>query len=726
MVAAPVGRRNRGTTDPSCGTTVSRLEATVLQVPERLTRAVLRHRTLVIAVWAVVLGAGIAAAAALPGRLATSFSVPGTQSQRAQTILERHFGERPDGTFTVVFRVRHPSDRQLQRRLRRELARAATAVPTGHVQGPLRPGGGILYGEVATTLDLQHAKSWTGPLRAALHQPGGPPALVTGQPAIQHDLDPVLASDLRLGEGVALPAALLVLLLVLGPSVAVLVPFIVAACTIGATMIVVWALAHAVTLVGFVPNLVELIAIGLAVDYSLLIVHRFREELDAGDVDEAVVRTAATAGRTVRASGLTVAIGLAVLLVVPVPFVRSLGLAGLVVPLASIVASATLQPVLLSRLGRRAGRPHRRRDSRIWERLASTIMRRPVLFLVAGGLLLAAAAAPVAFLRLTPGSFSGLPRAPEAMRGLSLLSERAGAGALTPIEVVVDGGRRGAAVSPVVHRAMERLGDSIFHDREAYVTALGNRPPLVDPSRRYARVLVVARHEYGAGPTQALVRRIRGELVPAARFPAGVRVDVGGAPAQGVDYLDRAYGAFPWIVLCALLLTYVVLLRAFRSLVLPLKAVLVNVVSVAAVYGLLVVVFEWGAGDARIDGWIPILLFALLFGLSMDYEVFLVSRMREAWDAGHDNATAVAYGLARTGRIVTAAAAVMVAAFMGFAVGRIEPLRVFGVGLALGVLVDATLIRVVLVPAVMAVLDRWNWWLPARVARLARVQPSSR
>jgi RND superfamily putative drug exporter len=694
-------------------------------VPEALTRAVLRHRNAVLAAWVAVLVAGVVAAVALPGRLATSFAVPGSESQRAQAILQRHFGERPDGTFVVVFRVAHPSDRRVQQRLRRELAAAARVVPTGHVVGALRPGGRVLYGEVATTFDLQHAKRWTLPLRRALQRAGGPPALVTGQPAIQHDLEPVLSSDLRRGEVVALPAALLVLLLVLGVSLAALVPFVVAACTVAGTLGIVWALAHAVTVGSYAPNLVELVGIGLAVDYSLLVVHRFREELARHDVDEAVVRKSASAGRAVLLSGLAVAIGLAVLLVAPVPFVRSLGLAGLVVPLASIAAAATLQPALLALLGHRVGRPRGARDTRFWEGLARTIMRRPVAFLLAGVIVLAGSAAPSAFLRLTPGSFAGLPQQPEAVAGLLLLQERAAAGALTPIEVVVDGGAPGAALSPAVHGAVERLGDAIFHDPEAYVTVLGSTPPYVDSTRRYARLVVVARHAYGAESTRALVARLRDRLVPGARFPAGIRVEVGGAPAQGVDYLARAYGAFPWLVLGALLLTYAVLLRGFRSLLLPLQAVLLNVLTVAAVYGLLVVVFQWGVGDAQIEAWIPIFLFALLFGLSMDYEVFLVSRMREAWDADRDNRRAVAHGLARTGRIVTAAAAIMVAAFMGFAAGRVEGLRQFGVGLSLAVLLDATIVRAVLLPAAMAVLDRWNWWLPARVARLARVEASS-
>jgi RND superfamily putative drug exporter len=231
------------------------------------------------------------------------------------------------------------------------------------------------------------------------------------------------------------------------------------------------------------------------------------------------------------------------------------------------------------------------------------------------------------------------------------------------------------------------------------IVASGHRPPYVDATGRWARIFVAARHDYGAPETQALVRRLRGY--------APRNAVASGAPAQGVDFLDRAYAAFPWLVAAVLAVTFLVLLRAFNSLLLPLKAVLLNLLSVGATYGLLELIFR-----RPVDGWIPIVLFATLFGLSMDYEVFVVSRMREAWERTGDNAEAVAYGLERTGGIVTTAAAVMVAAFLGFAVGRVEALREFGTGLALAVAIDATLVRAVLLPSLMAVLGRWNWWVP--------------
>jgi uncharacterized membrane protein YdfJ with MMPL/SSD domain len=721
-------------------------------VLERWVRIVLRFRFAVLVAWLVVLAAGVIAASQLPPLLSIAFDVPGTESAKAAAILERNFDERPDGSFTVVFRVKHPSDKRLQAQLRKRVETAAGQVPTGHA-GKLRDGDGILYASIDTTLGLQEAARHTEALRKALNDPSGPRGYVTGQPAIQHDLDPVIAKDMRRGETLAIPVAFLVLLVVLGFSFATLVPFAFAACTIAATMLVVFGLAHEVTMATYLPILIELIGLGLAIDYSLLVVYRFREEVERTETtDEAVVRTMATAGRTVLSSGTAVAIGLALLLFMPVPFIRSMGIGGLLIPITSMAAMVTLQPVLLSLLGPRGARRYpvaavmRSRlglalpslpgtsdvERGLWARIARTIMRRPLVFLVAATTLLVAAAIPAFFIQLTPGSLSGLPHALESTRGYTVLREGIGPGVITPTQVVVDTGTAGGARDPAVEAAVDRLGDRLFKDFELVGIASGPKPPYVDPTRRYARVVTAGVNEYGARSTQDYVKRVREKDVPAARFPEGTTVVVGGAPAAGVDYLARAYGTFPWLVLGALLLTFVVLMRAFRSLLLPLKAVLLNLLTVAAVYGLLVSLFSWGWGSGllglphadEIEGWIPIFLFAVLFGLSMDYEVFIVSRMRESWDHVPDNARAVAHGLERTGRIVTAAAVIMMAAFLGFAGGRIVALQELGVGLALAVLIDATLVRAVLVPSLMAVVGRYNWWLPASLARMLRVAPS--
>jgi uncharacterized membrane protein YdfJ with MMPL/SSD domain len=460
-----------------------------------------------------------------------------------------------------------------------------------------------------------------------------------------------------------------------------------------------------------------------------------------GDVEAAIVRTMQTADRAVLFSGATVAIGLALLLFIPLPFVRSIGVGGFLIPIASIAAALTLQPALLSIYGRGgvariAVLPVRFRrrdaDAGFWHRLAGSIMRRPLAFLAVGAALLIAAAIPVFGLKLTPGSASGIPQFPQSVRGFDLLKHSIGPGAISPTQVVVDSGRPNGVGRPDVQAAIGRLAGRVRADRETAALRFAARPPFVDPSGRYEELIVAGRDEYGSEAAQSFVRRLRGRLVPAARFPSGVRVLAGGGPPQGVDFLDQAYRYFPWLVAAVLVLTYFLLMRAFRSVLLPLKAVILNLLSVAASYGMLVVVFKWGVGSSvlglyqigQIEGWIPIFLFAMLFGLSMDYEVFLVTRMREEWDHGRDNRDAVGYGLERTGRIVTAAAIVMVAAFSGFVAGRIVGLQEFGIGLAVAIFVDATLVRAVLVPSLMALFGRYNWWLPRPLARVVRVPES--
>jgi RND superfamily putative drug exporter len=659
-------------------------------VLERWAYRVVRFRAPVLLAWLAVLLLGVAASARLAPLLANSFSVPGTDSERARQLLQKEFGERPDGTFTVVFRTRSTNG------LAARLEQAARVVPTGQ-PGALQRQGGIVFADVRTTLDLQHAKRSTGALRRALR--GTPTALVTGQPAVQADLDPIFSGDLHSGEAIAVPLTLAVLLALFGLSLAVVIPFLVAACTIAATLGLLYLVAHEVSMVAYVRNLVELIGLGLAVDYSLLVVHRYREELARGGTPEdAVARTVATAGRAVAFSGSAVAVGLGLLFVVPVPFIRSMGIGGLLIPLVSVAAALTLQPALLSLLGTRIG--GRSRGGAFWGRVARAIMRRPWAFLAAGTAVLVALALPALGLRLTPGSLTGIPSSAESVRGYNALRDAVGGGLVTPTDVVVVDG--GAA-------ATRRLADELFHDPETLVVASGKHPPYVTAGGRFRQVIVANRHEWGDAATKRFVHDLRDRLIPAARFPAAARVYAGGAPPQGVDFIARTYDAFPWLVLSVLAFTYVVLLRAFRSALIPLKAIVLNALSVAAAYGVLALVF-----GHPIEAWIPVFLFATLFGLSMDYEVFMVSRIREAHDGGDDDTPAVAHGLERTGPIVTAAAAIMVAAFSGFVVGRIEGLREFGVGLAAAVTLDATVVRAILVPSVMAVLGRWNWWLPGR------------
>ena len=712
---------------------------------------VLRFRWLVIALWAAVTVAGFVGYLRLAPLLTNQFTVPGTDSERVRTTLQKEFGSRSDGSFQVVFAVRDARDPALLRRLALVVDRAAAQVRTGKATQPVVASEHVVYVNLLTSLDFSHAKAYTPRIVRAVGTPAGVErAYVTGAPAIQYDLDPIFKHDLLRGEAVALPIAFLVLVAVLGLSAALAIPFMFAAATIlGALGILYWVAQVAATPT-YATNLVQLIGLGIAVDYSLLVLYRFREELaDGKSADAAVVRTMETAGRSVVFSGLTVAIGLALLIALPLPFMRMLGVAGFLIPVVSLLAALTLQPALLAVFGRRGvarvrvGRrrtgpslaPSTMRDpeSGFWARLARSIMKHPVRYLCAGSTVLLLAATPALWIAVTPGSTFGIPRFPQAVRGFDVLRAATGPGAVAPTQVLVDAGPGGNVRAPNVEAAISRLLVELHQDAEvarAYWLPTGR---FVSRNGRYAQVIALTRDDYGEPKAQAFARRLRSRLIPGARFPAGDRVLAGGGPPQGVDFLTQAYRYFPYLIAAVLALTYVLLARAFRSLLLPLKAVVLNLLSVGASYGLLVVIFRWGVGhaligtykDAQVEGWIPIFLFAVLFGLSMDYEVFLVTRMRETWDEGADNATAVAHGLERTGRIITAAAIIMCAAFSGFVAGRIVGLQEFGVGLAVAIFLDATIVRSLLVPSLMALFGRWNWYLPVRAERLLRLRPST-
>ena len=324
-----------------------------------------------------------------------------------------------------------------------------------------------------------------------------------------------------------------------------------------------------------------------------------------------------------------------------------------------------------------------------------------------------------------------------------MLETTLGPGVLAPHQLVVDTHKAGGADDPAVVAAQRRLIAELRKDPGVIAStvaapilvedpAQARQANLVDDTGRVLQIRVAGKTDAGTEEAMDLVDRIRERYVPAARFPSGSETLLSGAPAFGVDFIDKAYSAFPWLVLAVLIVSYLLLLRAFRSVVLPLKAVLMNLLSVGATYGVLVLVFQHGGGELiglqespQIEGWIPIFLFAMLFGLSMDYEVFLLSRIREEWEKRHDNDQAVAYGLEHTGRIITAAAIIMIAAFAGFTAGSFVGLQEFGVGLSAAILLDATVVRAVLVPATMKLLGKWNWYMPERVRRALRLgEPS--
>jgi RND superfamily putative drug exporter len=421
------------------------------------------------------------------------------------------------------------------------------------------------------------------------------------------------------------------------------------------------------------------------------------------------------------------------MLLLPVPFLRGFGVGGLLVPMVSIVCALTLLPVLLAAFGERLervrviplGLAERRHvgEVRLWTAHAGWVMRHARFLAPVIATVLVLAAMPLIGIRVGPGSYSSLPADIPAMRGLTILEHATTRHSTDPTTVIVDTRRQHDAghVAASV-RTLDRL---LRADPEVVSVS----PALVAGNGRYLRLDIVGRHDPASPQAQAFAGRLRTNLIPASGFPASAQVIAGGGGASAADFVSRTLGSFPWLILGVLVLTYLLLVRAFRSLLLPLKAIVLNLLTVAAASGLMIAVFQWGWGSwagflkvNQIEGWIPVFMFTLLFGLSMDYEVFLVTRMREAWDRTRSNTGAVVHGLASTGRIVTAAGLIMAATFSGFLLGSIPPMQQLGFGLAAAILIDITLIRGVLLPATMALAGRWNWYFPGWAARALRVR----
>ncbi|MBC7462647.1 MAG: MMPL family transporter [Actinobacteria bacterium] len=708
---------------------------------ETWTRAVIRRRFTVVLTWAAIAVLGLIASPKLSENLTTSLTVPGSESEQADDIISERFNENIEGTFTVFYKFKQATSVEIDG-FKVKIEIAAGVIPSSQVTLQ-RAVGGILFASISTPFSLPQAAGHTEDLRIALARQGLKGAQVTGPPAIYRDVTPVLADDLRRGQLFAVTLALILLLLLLGFCRAVILPFIFAAATISLTIGIVFMLSHRLLMVVYTPNIVELIGLGLAIDYSLLIVHRFRREImdnEAISTEDAIVKTLETAGRTVVLSGLSVSIGLATLLLVPVPFVRSLGVAGLIVPIASLLAALTLQPALLSYLGRTGvvakgftGLMTRKDlNTGFVARLAQFVVRKPLSVAIFSVATLALLASSVLWLQVTPSSLTALPAELESSQALNMATGRAGPGVITPHQIVVDLGSPNKLKSSAVLEARARLSTLLKKDPEVFVMAVGEKPPYVEQTGRYFRIFVIGHHDIGAKQTQKLVKDLREKYIPQSRFPSDAKIYIGGAPAQGSDLLNRIYSSFPWIVLLALALAYLTLLRAFRSLVLPLKAIILDLISVAVAYASLVLVFRFGFASSilgtyrldQIEAWVLIFLFAVLFGLSMDYEVFIVARIREARLNGASNTDAIIEGIVHTSGVVTAAAVILVGALGGFVGGHFAGLQQLGIGLACGILIDATIIRGLLLPSAMVLLGRWNWWLPSSIAKIAKTKAS--
>ncbi len=700
-----------------------------------ITRAVLAHRRVVITVWILITLVGIATVGKSTSAFSKKFSVPGREGYSTNTrILQLfHQGGRnaplvpvvtlPAGLSVSSSQVRSGLE-QVEAKLRRALPgmRVASYADTGDrafVSADGRTAFVLAYpppDNESFGNNTKAAKTARSALAGATI--AGTPVHLTGVDALQSQ------TSSGNGPGVLLESLLgglgaLVVLAFVFASLLALVPILMAIVSIMTTFLVLWGVTSLTDVSMIVEFLVALIGLGVAIDYSLLVVVRWREERAHGhEGEEAVVRAMATAGRAVVFSGTTVAIGLLAMVVLPLPFLRSIGFAGMLIPLVSVIVAMTLLPIVLLKVGGRLDWPHLRKEdraSRSWTAWAQTIVRRR--WVAAASALVVLAVLVLAATSLRPGSanLNTLTKQGEARAGLVAL-ERAGIGpgALEPIEILSPVTEAARVVAntrglPGVHGAVAPGG----RQWQRSGTALVNVLPLADGSSAAGR---------------DTISRVRD-----AAHAAGPGVRVGGIGAENADFVSAIYGGFPEMIALIALLTFLLLARAFRSLLLPLKAVVLNVISVAAAWGVITLVWQEGHGSSLLWGiaathsvtaWIPLMVFAFLFGLSMDYEVFILSRMREEFDQTGSTDTAVVRGIGRTGRLVTSAALILFLAFVSMASGPETDVKVFATGLAAGILLDATVIRALLVPAVVSLFGRWNWWLPERPARLLRVEPS--
>ncbi len=740
---------------------------------EPFARALVRWRWVVLVVWAIVGVAAAVRAPATPGLLnIRGGSSRETEASRTEKLLNDRFA-RPIGEFFAVT-LEGPSrfDSGPAREVLDSVLAGLDREP--HVRGLVSyPGTGdttfLSRDRHATFLlvaiDVENGDSagaYVPPTREAVRRavarspdPGLYRVRVTGRAPLDLDVRTVVAEDSQRGERTLLPLTLGILVLAFGALVAATLPLVVGMLAIAISLAVIGLLTAVTPMSIFVLNMTTMIGLGVGIDYSLLVVTRFREELGRGlRRREAAVSTMVTAGSAVITSGLTVVVGFGALLFTPLIETRSVGIGGLIVVAVAVLLAVTLLPALLAVLGREIDRPKwlaRRlawyHAPQVWEKWARTLARHPVRAMVYGGVTIAVLTAPLFWIRIGLPSRHWWPTGTEAGEGLEALSRMGVAGYVQPVRLLVEVPQGRTAVQAASLRGLRTLSDSLradprvrevrslvdlepgtsllaysvlYSDLEA---AREEYPEFIDAylseDRRLALLDVIPADTTSLTSSMDLVRRARELGSSGLRSTRGMDVLVGGYAASALDFQNDLMRRFPLLVGLILGATALMLAIAFRSVLVPLKAIIMNTLSVSATFGLIVLVFQLGVGAQLfgLDGptsaifvVVPVLVFAVVFGLSMDYEVFLLSRIKEAYDRSGRNTAATMEGLSATASVITSAALIMILVFGIFAFARVLAMQLLGFGLAVAVLLDATVIRMVLVPAFMQMMGRWNWW----------------
>jgi uncharacterized membrane protein YdfJ with MMPL/SSD domain len=709
--------------------------ASVAGMTERLARASSHRPWVVVGLWLVVILTSVVLVAMFLAFEGEAEITRQTETKQAEQILSMGFPEEVASgraiSEVVVVRsedgdVETAATRSRVAALASELrSRGATRVVTYREQPRL-----VSRDRDATMLLVALGRDGEGDVDGVvdavqrLDDEPGYTAAVTGSLTADADEDAASLEDLKNGElFFGAPAALVILLLVFGAVVAGLVPLLLAIVSIVVALALVALLAQAYDLSVFTQNMLIGMGLALGIDYSLFTLSRYREErLQGREKLDAIAAAGATASRAVLFSGIAFVLAMFGLLLVPSTIFRSLAAGAILVGIVSVIAALTLLPAILALLGDRVntlripffGRAAEQagREGRFWGAIVHRVMRRPVLSLVLSAGLLLALAAPVLALNTGTSGPATLPDQYESKQGYLLLREEFPRESTDPVEIAVAGNVK----TPAVKRALARLEQE-----------LARRPifgkPVVEANEAgtVARVTVpIAGNPEGERAIDA-VRDLRSEAVPRAFAGVDAQVYVGSDTAEELDYHDTVNFWTPLVLLFVLALGFVLLTIAFRSIVVAAKAIIMNLLSVGAAYGLLVLVFQKGVGNEllglreaeTIDAWVPLFLFAVLFGLSMDYQVFILSRIRERYNQTGDNEAAVAFGVGSTARLITGAALIIIAVFWGFATGDTIAFQQMGFGVAVALLIDATIVRSLLVPAAMKLLGRRNWYLPS-------------
>ncbi|WP_328404757.1 MMPL family transporter [Nocardia sp. NBC_00403] len=683
------------------------------------------HRRMVLAAWIIGLLAAFGAAGSLGPHFKDNFGGVG-QAQQVQDILHGQFPSRSGDSARVVFHSTGPIDAATDRIT--ETLDGIRPLPTVvSVSPPVRADDGrtafatiqfdavsadLTQADVQRVIDTAHAYARPD-LAVAL---GGQPISVAVKPKPGPS------------EAIGIGAAIVIMLIAFGSVVAMGLPILVALVGVGAGYAVVALFSHLLVEPSFGPALMAMIGLGVGVDYALFIVTRYRQALTDGlDSRDAVVHAMSTAGRAVLFAGTTVLISLCGLFLVGQQFLDGLAVGTISAVLAVLVATVTLLPALLGFAGRAVDRWHvpgllrsttAGAERGLWWRWSGVVQRRPVLCGAAALLALLVLAVPTFGMRLAFSDSGNDPVELTTRQAYDLMSDAFGPGFNGPLVLAAE----------LPGAATDRAVLAEFVQRLATVPGVARAAdPTFNAAGDTAVLTVYPTSAPQSADTAALVERLRSTVVPQSTAGTGVRILVGGQTAAGIDESAHLGTRLPWVIGVVILLSFILLMAVFRSIAIPFKAAAMNLLSIGAAYGAIVAVYQWGwlssvFGVTRtgpIDPWIPLMMFTITFGLSMDYEVFLLSRIQEEWRRRQDNSEAVAHGIAATGRIITAAAAIMVCVFGSFVIG--DPLRtlnVFGLGLAVAILVDATLVRMIAVPAIMQLLGRANWWLPGWLDRV--------